>query len=180
MNAKIKTVSIALMLSLFILSACAAKTPQMVSTTATPDTEVANPASVYCGQNGGKLEMRPDGSGAITGVCVFADKTECDEWAFYRGECGPGTNMPTDETQNKAVDIVRNQLASQLNVEASTLELVSVETIEWPDACLGIPQEGETCSQVITPGFQVTFSSAGQNFTFHTDLSASMVRQETS
>jgi putative hemolysin len=178
--AKIKTVSIALVLSLFIFSACTAKSPQTISTTATPDTKIANPASVYCGQNGGKLEMRPDALGANSGVCVFPDKTACDEWAFYRGECAPGTRVPADETQNKAVEIVRNQLASQLKVEASTLELVSVESSDWSDACLGLPQAGETCSQVITPGFRVTFSSAGQNFAFHTDLSASMVRQETS
>ena len=179
MNAKIKTVSIALLLSLFILSACAAQTSP-ASTTATPDTKVANPASGYCEQNGGKLEMRTDASGATTGVCVFPDKTECDEWAFYRGECGPGTTRPADETQNKVVEIARNQLASQLNVEAPTLELVSVDEIDWPDVCLGIPQEGETCSQVITPGFRVTFSSAGHNYTFRTDLSASTIRQEAS
>jgi putative hemolysin len=178
-NAKIKTVSITLLLSLFILSACAAQTSP-VSTTATPDTKIANPASGYCEQNGGKLEMRSDASGANTGVCVFPDKTECDEWAFYRGKCGPGTTMPTDETQNKAVENVRNQLASQLNVEASTLELVVVEMIDWPDACLGIPQEGETCSPVITPGFRVIFYSAGHNYTFRTDLSASTIRPEAS
>lgn len=50
---------------------------------------VANPASVYCVEQGGTLDIRTDDSGAQTGYCVFADGTEVEEWAFYRGEAEP-------------------------------------------------------------------------------------------
>ena len=53
-------------------------------------TQLANPASVYCGQHGGTVEIRGDDRGAQHGACVFDDGSECDEWAFYRGECTPG------------------------------------------------------------------------------------------
>jgi inhibitor of cysteine peptidase len=53
--------------------------------------EVANPASVYCEQQGGTVEIRTDDEGGQVGVCVFDDGSECEEWAFYRGECEPGT-----------------------------------------------------------------------------------------
>ena len=49
-----------------------------------------NPASVFCEKEGGKLDFRKDASGAISGVCAFPDGSECDEWAFFRGECKPG------------------------------------------------------------------------------------------
>jgi putative hemolysin len=49
-----------------------------------------NPASVFCEQQGGRLEIRTDASGGQTGFCVFADGSECDEWAYFRGECHPG------------------------------------------------------------------------------------------
>ena len=49
---------------------------------------LANPASVYCGALKYDLQIRSDASGAQTGYCVFPDKTECEEWAFFRGECG--------------------------------------------------------------------------------------------
>jgi putative hemolysin len=49
-----------------------------------------NPASVYCEQNGGRLELEQDASGGVSGVCIFADGSECDEWAYFRGECKPG------------------------------------------------------------------------------------------
>lgn len=47
-----------------------------------------NPASVYCTQNGNKLEIRTATDGSQNGICVFPDGSECDEWAYYRGECG--------------------------------------------------------------------------------------------
>ena len=53
-------------------------------------TQLANPASVYCVEQGGTLDIRTDDSGGQYGVCVFKDGSECEEWAFYRGECKPG------------------------------------------------------------------------------------------
>ena len=50
---------------------------------------LANPASVYCEEQGGTLQMR-QGDGGTYGVCVFEDATECEEWAYFRGECEPG------------------------------------------------------------------------------------------
>lgn len=40
--------------------------------------------------------MRTDENGAY-GVCVFPDGSECDEWAFFRGECGPGSTSDSGE-----------------------------------------------------------------------------------
>jgi hypothetical protein len=51
---------------------------------------MANPAAVHCERQGHKLEIRIDKKGNQYGVCVFADGTECEEWAYYRGECSPG------------------------------------------------------------------------------------------
>jgi putative hemolysin len=53
------------------------------------DSGLANPASVFCEEQGGTVEIRTDEDGAQQGVCVFEDGSECDEWAFYRGECAP-------------------------------------------------------------------------------------------
>lgn len=50
-----------------------------------------NPASVYCQEQGYTLEIRTAVDGGQTGVCLFSDGSECDEWAYYRGECGPAS-----------------------------------------------------------------------------------------
>ncbi len=49
---------------------------------ASPSSEAlsgANPASVYCTSMGYRL----DGS-----TCILGDGARCEEWAFFRGECG--------------------------------------------------------------------------------------------
>jgi len=52
-----------------------------------------NPASVYCEENSGTLEIRTDDSGGQVGYCMFEDGSECEEWAFYRGDCKPGDSL---------------------------------------------------------------------------------------
>jgi putative hemolysin len=52
--------------------------------------ELPNPASVFCEENGGTLEIREDETGGQFGVCVFDDGSECEEWKYFRGECEPG------------------------------------------------------------------------------------------
>jgi len=63
-------------------------TPEPAATD-TPQTSISNPASVYCEQNGNQLEIRTADDGSQSGICIFADGSACDEWAYYRGECGP-------------------------------------------------------------------------------------------
>ncbi len=52
------------------------------------NTGLANPAAVYCQEQGFNYEMRTDDQGKAVGVCVFDDGSDCDAWAYYRGECG--------------------------------------------------------------------------------------------
>jgi putative hemolysin len=53
------------------------------------DIGLANPASEFCVEQGYTLQMLEDDEGNQYGVCIFPDGDQCDEWAFYRGECGP-------------------------------------------------------------------------------------------
>ena len=59
-----------------------------------------NPASVYCEQNGGKIEFRQDASGGVAGVCLFPDGSECDEWAYFRRECKPSEQSRSAATSD--------------------------------------------------------------------------------
>jgi putative hemolysin len=76
-----------------ILMALTACTTLQVPTPEPAATEILgnmpNPASVYCEQNGYTLEIRTADDGSQSGVCIFPDGSSCDEWAYYRGECGP-------------------------------------------------------------------------------------------
>ena len=53
----------------------------------TQNSQIANPASVYCEKQGYELEIRTNPDGSQTGYCIFSDGSECEEWAYFRGEC---------------------------------------------------------------------------------------------
>jgi putative hemolysin len=77
---------------LMALTACAAPQTQAATEPAAtdmPQANMPNPASVYCEQNGNKLEIHTAADGSQNGICVFPDGSACDEWAYYRGECAP-------------------------------------------------------------------------------------------
>ncbi len=89
-----------------LLLACGCTQPQ-AGTTATPaatqtqaSAGMPNPASVYCGQVGGTLEIKTDATGGQYGMCTFANGTSCEEWALYRGEgCNAGTKQMVTFTE---------------------------------------------------------------------------------
>lgn len=80
------------------LAACkssASTTPESVTPTGSESQiGLPNPASVYCVDNGGVSEIRSNTDGSQYGVCIFPDGSECDEWAYYRGECAPKSAAP--------------------------------------------------------------------------------------
>src|SRR5512136_915896 len=91
-----------LLMGMVLLAACSLK-----PASPTPETNMANPASVYCEQKGGKLELRQDASGAVAGICIFPDGSECDEWAYYRGECKPGDSSARTEATATPATVLR-------------------------------------------------------------------------
>lgn len=50
--------------------------------------QIANPASQACIAYGYEIDMRKDNAGGEVGYCLFPDGTECEEWSFFRNECG--------------------------------------------------------------------------------------------
>lgn len=80
--------------------------PTDVPTEAAPTpagSKIANPASEYCIQNGGSLEIRTDSQGGQLGYCIFPDASECEEWAYFRGECSPGDSLKDDQPVADAI-----------------------------------------------------------------------------
>lgn len=53
----------------------------------TQKNEIANPASVFCEEQGGTLEITIAKGGGQLGLCTLKDGTKCEEWAYFRGEC---------------------------------------------------------------------------------------------
>ncbi|MCD8504940.1 MAG: DUF333 domain-containing protein [Burkholderiaceae bacterium] len=45
--------------------------------------QLPNPASVYCIERGGTIDIKQSPQGDVTS-CVLSDGTRVDEWEFYR------------------------------------------------------------------------------------------------
>jgi hypothetical protein len=70
---------------------------------------------------------------------------------------------------DRVVQLAKEDLAQRLGIARESIQLVSMEAEEWPDASLGCPQPGETYAQVITPGLRVRLVAQEQVYEYHTD-----------
>lgn len=84
----VKITMIVILSAVLTLTAC--NTDKSVPTATN---EIPNPASVFCKENGGTEENRVAADGSVAGFCLFADGSECDEWAYFRGECQVGDSL---------------------------------------------------------------------------------------
>jgi len=88
------------------------------------------------------------------------------------------TKPQAEEWQNapQAALSARADLAQQLQIDIDTITLVSVDQVDWPDACMGIQTPGVMCAQVITSGYKVVLEANGKQYEYHTNESGSRVR----
>ena len=77
-------------LTVFSLSACGgddspSETTEPATTSEAP--QIANPASQFCIDQGGTLEMVDEQDGQV-GYCNLPDGTRVEEWEYYRANNG--------------------------------------------------------------------------------------------
>jgi len=73
---------------------------------------------------------------------------------------------------------IQNRVSEQLGVPVESMQIETIEKMDWPDGCLGLPEPGETCTQAITPGWLVAFSADGQRYRFRVNETGTVIRRE--
>ena len=122
-----------------LLAACSGSAPAKSTVApATPQAGLANPASVFCGEKGGKVNITTDASGGQIGVCVFPDGSQCEEWAFYQGKCAPGSSRATSASSSNLTEAV---------LKNTRYELPDLKTVQLVDGKFE-SKYGEGASQV--------------------------------
>jgi hypothetical protein len=66
---------------------------------------------------------------------------------------------------------VAQALGRKVGVDSSKLMLKAKDAQDWPDSALGCPAPGMAYSQVVTPGFKLTYSDGAKTYEVHTDQS---------
>jgi hypothetical protein len=79
----------------------------------------------------------------------------------------PPPGLPPGSVEAK----VRQALGKQIGVDAGKLRLTAKHAQEWPDSALGCPAPGRAYSQIVTPGFKLTYRRGAKTYDVHTDQS---------
>lgn len=64
---------------------------------------------------------------------------------------------------------VMASLVQQLGLDGANLQYVGAEEQQWPTPALGCPQKGMMYTQVITPGYKITFTDGTTTYDVHTN-----------
>ena len=123
-----------------------------------------NPASVFCEEQGGRLEMRQESEpvvvegegdspprenagGGSYGVCVFPDGSECEEWALFNGKCEQGMYERAEDGMGY-VNIL--QEANLENTVALEIFELNLETSDEPYSLLLTIDDPEELQEIFT------------------------------
>lgn len=82
---------------------------------------------------------------------------------------------PGSSTSSTAVTAAIKLLAQQAGVSESSIAIVKVEKVQWPDGCLGVEAAGRVCTQSLTPGYRILLTASGKQYEYHTDEAGGIV-----
>jgi hypothetical protein len=73
------------------------------------------------------------------------------------------------------IEHVVEATAVELKVSASMIDVVAVDAVEWPDACLGIAHRDAMCAQMVTPGYRFVLRADDHEYEYHTNADGSRI-----
>ncbi len=89
-------------------------------------------------------------------------------------------NAPIGSIHNlpvpKPVAVARSAAAKLFGVPEGEVIVMTAFEKEWPDSCLGLVGKDEMCSDVITPGFEVTLQGNGKEVIYRTNNDGTSIR----
>ena len=135
-----------LALALLVLTLTACGSAQ--TTTGTDSTGASSPASSDVTLPEPVPSQAPSSGGAIGGDASSGDQVERQALAA---------------------------LQTQFKLDTSGFKLVNKEQVEWNDGSLGCAAPDMMYTQVITPGYKLTYSDGSQTYELHTNNDASQV-----
>jgi len=91
-------------------------------------------------------------------------------------------NAPNDTNEPKVEEPAFKRVEQFIwdldGVHPDKIELKSVDDVEWPNSCLGLPQYQEVCAQVIVPGWKITLDADGKLMVFRTNKTGTSIRRD--
>jgi len=79
-----------------------------------------------------------------------------------------GETMTNGGSPTQLIERAKAEVADLARSSAASVQVVSVEGVDWSDSSLGCPKAGMMYAQVITPGYKIVLEAAGRTYEFHT------------
>jgi hypothetical protein len=117
----------------------------------------------------------PSGSVPVTGATASAAATMIQGGAAGLGTAA-GAGVDVNALPPAVSAAVQQSLALGLSVQPSDVAINTVEQASFSDACLGLPKSGESCAQMITPGYLLKVTVKGAIYEVHASQDGSNVR----
>lgn len=114
-------------------------------------------------------------------LLVAYDGTDGATIALISGLMGDVVNLPENaavEPYPPAVPAAIGWASEMWGVDPGAITVITYETAEWPDSCLGLPEAGEMCATVLTPGWKIELQVGSESITLRTDELGTVVRAE--
>lgn len=73
--------------------------------------------------------------------------------------------------------LAQRLLAEEIGVPVEAITIRQIDSQDFRDTCLEVPQVGETCQPRIIPGLVVTLAIADDLYTYHTDIGGQEARR---
>jgi hypothetical protein len=90
--------------------------------------------------------------------------------SFGRRSAPPPSAQGGDsKTREEAFRASVKDLSKKIGAPESDVAGVAQEDVTWPDSCLGCVKTGETCSQVLTPGYRIVLRVRDATYEYHTN-----------
>jgi hypothetical protein len=73
------------------------------------------------------------------------------------------------EQQANLLAQARLDLMARERVGIESIQVIEIAAVRWPDACLGLRQEGRDCTRVATQGYRIVLAVDGRTFEYRAD-----------
>jgi hypothetical protein len=105
----------------------------------------------------------------ILGLTLSAALSGC---LFHRSAATPpppSGQGADSKSRQEAFRASVKDLAKKIGAPESDIAGVAQEDMTWPDSCLGCVKTGESCAQVLTPGYRITLRVRDATYEYHTN-----------
>lgn len=113
-----------------------------------------------------QVETGSAGAGDVTTMATPEAKVEAEAEAAENTE-GDTAMISLSDTEQAIATRAVDELAAELGVAGSDITITAMESVEWPDASLGCPEEGMMYAAVLTSGYKIMLDADGQQYEYH-------------